>query len=159
VRQLVGYDRLGHPDCVAALNAVYADWNLLQNFFSPTMKLKKKVRDGSKYRKTYHRAETPAERLLQWKGLSKEKRAWIKEQQRQLDPFELHKRVEQGLRRVWQIARQAHLEENAEEQPAPKIVRKPEGVGDRFGAVDPSVTGSLRLPSTPGSTAPKRSAS
>lgn len=159
VRQLVGYDRLGHPGCVAALNSVYAGWNLLQNFFCPTMKLKTKVRDGSKYRKTYHRAETPAERLLQWKGLSREKRAWIKEQQRDLDPFELHERVEQGLRRVWQIAGQAHPEEPAAEPPAPRNAGNPEEGGGRFGAVAPSVTGSLRPPFTPGSTAPKRSAS
>ncbi len=159
VRQLLGYDRLGHPGCVAALNAVYADWNLLQNFFCPTMKLKTKVREGSKYRKTYHRAETPAERLLGWRGLSKEKRAWIKEQQRQLDPFALHKRVEQGLRRVWQLARQAQPEAAAEQPPALKIAGNQQGAGGRFEAVAPSVTGSLRSPSTAGSTAPKRSAS
>ena len=54
--QLIGYDRLGEEACVEALNAVYKDWNLLQNLFCPTMKLKEKKREGGKYHKTYHRA-------------------------------------------------------------------------------------------------------
>ncbi len=72
VRQLIGYDRLGHPARVAALNAVYDDWNLLPNLFCPTMKLKEKRREGGKYRKTYHAAHPPVERLLAWSGLSQE---------------------------------------------------------------------------------------
>ncbi len=40
MRQLLVYDRLGEKACVGALNVVHEDWNLLQNLFSPTMKLK-----------------------------------------------------------------------------------------------------------------------
>lgn len=156
VRQLVGYDRLGHGECVAALNAVYEDWNLLQNLFCPGMKLKEKTRVGSKYRKTYHRAQTPAERLLAWPGLSKTKRAWIKEQQQQLDPFELHERVERKLGEVWRIARRATSEDGEMTQSA--ATEKPEGGGGRFGVVDPCVPVSLRSTSTPRSTTPNRSA-
>lgn len=111
VRQLIGYERLGHEACVAALNAVYEDWNLLQNLFSPTMKLKAKRREGGKYRKTYHRAQTPAERLLSWKGLSKEKRDWIKQQQQEQDPFKLRARVEIKLRTLWKIVRDAQTQD------------------------------------------------
>ena len=160
VRQLVGYDRLGEPECVAALNLVYADWNLLQNIFSPTMKLKDKIRIGSKYRKSYHRAQTPAARLLAWEGLSKEKRAWIKAQQQQLNPFELHERIERNLRRVWQLARQsADPEEPTPPAPSEASAKGREGIGARFGAVELSIAASLRSTSIPSSTAPKRSAS
>lgn len=164
VRRLIGYERLGHEDCVAALNEVYATWNLLQNLFCPTMKLKSKERIAGKYRKSYHRAQTPAERLLEWPGLSKEKRAWIKLQQAQLDPFELHALVESKLRKLWAIVRQA---EAAEEEQAPGQPGKEEKTaeprqrgrgGARFGAVEPSVAASLRSASTTGSTAPKRRA-
>jgi len=154
VRQLIGYDRLGEEACVEALNAVYEDWNLLQNLFCPTMKLKEKRREGGKYHKTYHRAQTPAERLLAWSGLSKDKRAWIKRQQREQDPFELHRRVENKLRALWKIVRAARAEEDDIE-----ATQNPEGEGGaRFGAVDPSVPASLRSTSTPRSTAPKRRA-
>jgi hypothetical protein len=83
------------------------DWNLLQNLFCPTMKLKEKRREGGKYHKSYFPAQTPAERLLAWKGLSKDKRAWIKKMQREQDPFELHQRVETKLRVLWKIVREA----------------------------------------------------
>ena len=156
VRQLIGYERLGQEACVEALNAVYEDWNLLQNLFCPTMKLKAKQRIGGKHRKHYHRTQTPAERLLAWSGLSQEKRAWIKQQQREQDPFELHAQVEAKLRALWKIVREAAGEE---EQEAPQQNSTEEGtICARFGVVDPSVAASLRSASTPGSTTPKRRA-
>jgi hypothetical protein len=148
VRQLLGYDRLGQEASVEALNEVYAEWNLLQNFFSPTMKLKSKQRVGSKHRKTYHRAQTPAQRLLEWKGLSKEKRQWIRQKQEQLDPFELHERVEAKLRKLWAIERRAAVKGDLEQQreaalqgstqdkakAQAKPARGGRGRGERFGA-------------------------
>ena len=133
---------------------MYEDWNLLQNLFSPTMKLKEKRREGGKYHKSYHRAQTPAERLLAWSGLSKDKRAWIKRQQREQDPFELHQRVEVKLQALWKIVRDAQAEDDEEQNPTTAEGRG----GARFGAVDPFVAVSLRSPCTPGSTAPKRRA-
>lgn len=133
MRQLIGYERLGYEACVAALNAVYEDWNLLQNLFSPNMKLKEKKREGGKYRKTYHPAQTPAERLLAWSGLSQEKRAWIKRMQREQDPFELHQRVELKLRALWKIVRDAQHDEETE----PDTATTEGGGGARFVAVDP----------------------
>lgn len=78
------------------------------------MKLKEKRREGGKYHKSYFPAQTPAERLLAWKGLSKDKRAWIKKMQREQDPFELHQRVETKLRVLWKIVREAQGEEDGE---------------------------------------------
>lgn len=156
VRQLIGYERLGEEACVAALNSVYEDWNLLQNLFCPTMKLKEKRREGGRYRKSYHLAESPAERLLAWTGLSQKKRDWIKRQQREQDPFELHQRVESKLRALWKILRDAQDEAGQEtQQQSPSE----EGRGGaRLGAVAPCVPASLRSTSTSGSTAPKRRA-
>ena len=148
VRQLVGYDRLGSEACVAPLNAAYEEWNLLQNFFCPTMKLKTKERVGSRYRKQYHRAQTPADRLLEWEHLPEKARIWIKRQQRELDPFELHRGVEKSLGQALRIARQARVDEE-------ECGREGR---DRFGAVDPCVAVALRSTCTPGSTAPKRGA-
>jgi hypothetical protein len=76
------------------------------------MKLKEKRREGGKYHKTYHRAQTPAERLLAWSGLSEDKRAWITRQKREQDPVKLHRRVEIKLRVLWKIARYARDQED-----------------------------------------------
>jgi hypothetical protein len=154
VRQLIGYDRLGEEACVEALNTVYEDWNLLQNLFCPTMKLKEKRREGGKYHKTYFPAQTPAERLLAWSGLSKDKRAWIKRQQGEQDPFELSRRVEIKLRALWKIVRDTRAEEDEQQDPITAAGRS----DARFDAVDPCVPASLRSTFTPGSTASKRRA-
>lgn len=119
------------------------------------MKLKEKRREGGKYHKSYHRAQTPAERLLAWSGLSQEKRAWIQRMQREQAPFELHRRVEVKLRALWKIVSAATAEDDGE----PTAPTTEEGrIGARFGAVDPCVATSLRSTCTPGSTAPKRRA-
>lgn len=118
------------------------------------MKLKAKERIGGKYRKSYHPAQTPAERLLEWSGLSREKRAWIKKMQCEQDPFELHERVELKLRALWKIVRDAQRDEDAEREEATA-----EGGDDaRFVAVAPCVAASLRSAFTSGSTATKRRA-
>jgi hypothetical protein len=104
-RQLVGYERLDDPRCVAALCAVYEVWCKLHNFFRPCFKLLEKTRVGSRYRKKYDTPKTPAQRLLDWKQLPPEKRRWIKEQMAQLDPFELQEQIEKRLKVLFELNR------------------------------------------------------
>jgi hypothetical protein len=50
VRQLFGHERFEHEALVAVMNGIYSNWNLLQNHFRPTFKLKGKEKLGSRYR-------------------------------------------------------------------------------------------------------------
>lgn len=104
-RQLLGYDRLGNPELLEPLNEAYRDWCTLKNFFVPVMKLTEKTRVGGKYRKRYDAPKTPADRVLEWEGISREKAAWIRRQKRELNPFDLQRRVESSLKRVFELAR------------------------------------------------------
>lgn len=104
-RQLVGYDRLGNPECVAELNEAYRAWCALKNYFTPVMKLVEKTRVGGRYRKRYDAPRTPAQRLLEWEGLPSEGREQIETALAQLNPFELHRKVERHLGRVFELAR------------------------------------------------------
>ncbi len=45
-RQLLGYDRLGDPDCLVPLNEAHKAWCLMKNLYVPVMKLTGKVRVG-----------------------------------------------------------------------------------------------------------------
>ncbi len=117
-RQLVGYDRLSCPNCVAPLNEAYRAWCLLKNFFVPVMKLEAKTRIGGKYRKQYDRPKTPAERVLEWEGITRQRASWIRAQQRELNPFELQRRVESSLKAVFEKARN-DLEEEVEPPETP----------------------------------------
>lgn len=100
-RQLLGYDRLSNPECLDALNEAYRAWCTLKNFFVPVMKLTEKTRVGGKYRKRYDEAKTPADRVLEWEGTSREKAAWIRRRKRELNPFELQRQVESSLKEVF----------------------------------------------------------
>ena len=73
----------------------------MKNFFVPVMKLQEKTRVGAKYRKRYDKARTPADRMLEWEGINREKAAWIRKQKRELNPFELQEQVESALKRVF----------------------------------------------------------
>lgn len=64
VRRLVGYGRYDTPRQVALLNRLYACYRLYVNFFLPVMKLKEKVRAGSRTRRIYDEPQTPYARVL-----------------------------------------------------------------------------------------------
>lgn len=64
VRQLVGYRRYESREALGLLEAIYADWRLMVNYFQPVRKLIAKERVGSKIRKKYDLAQTPYRRVL-----------------------------------------------------------------------------------------------
>ena len=62
----MGYDRIETQKVVDLVNDIYRnEHRLLTNFFYPTMKLKKKVREGGKITKQYESAKTPYQRVLE----------------------------------------------------------------------------------------------
>ncbi|MEM7699895.1 MAG: integrase [Verrucomicrobiota bacterium] len=116
-RQLLGYERLGDPDYLDSINDAYRSWCTLKNFFVPVMKLTEKTWVGGKYRKKYDAPKTPADRLLDWEGITGKKAAWIRRQKRELNPFELQRQVEASLGKAFELKRQI-AEKLAEEESA-----------------------------------------
>ena len=107
VRQLLGYARFDCPELVKVVDELYRkEWRLLQNFFQPVMKLVEKRRRGSKVVKRYDSPQTPAQRLLKWKGLAAEKRQWLEKMQRTLDPMDLSAAVTRELQKIRRILRE-----------------------------------------------------
>lgn len=98
VRQLFGYSRFAHPPLVALMNQVYANWNLLQNHFRPTFKLRAKEKHGGRYRRRYEPPQTPYQRLLQRPELSPEAKHRLKVLHEPLNPFALKKIIEADLK-------------------------------------------------------------
>jgi len=111
-RQLLGYERLGHPESLEAFNEAYRHWCLLKNFFVPVMKLTEKTRVGAKVRKSYDAPQTPADRVLESGGVGRREAAWIRRQQRELNPFELHRKVDANLKEAFALAREAQRRED-----------------------------------------------
>jgi hypothetical protein len=107
VRQLLGYARYDQPELTELVQDLYrTEWRLLQNVFQPVMKLVHKERRGSRVIKRYDRPQTPAQRLLAWSALAPQKRAWLEELQRTLDPIALTEAVHRKLQRIRRVLRE-----------------------------------------------------
>jgi hypothetical protein len=100
VRELLGYDRLENPDMIQEMNTLYLDWEKLNNFFKPSMKLVSKVRIKSRYVKKYDTPVTPFERLKASMILNQEQKASLEEEYASLDPFKLERSIQQRLRKI-----------------------------------------------------------
>jgi hypothetical protein len=104
VRKLMGYVRYDTTAAITAMNAVYADVRLLQNLFLPSVKLVRKERVGARVRRRYEAPRTPLERVRDCAAADPVPLAQLIELQRTLDPFELARRVDHGLDRVYRLA-------------------------------------------------------
>ena len=104
-RQLLGYDRLGHPAVLPPLDKLFRTWEDLQNYFRPSMKLVSKHRDGARVSRRHDTPATPCDRLLASPHVAEAAKAALRARRAQLDPFKLSRLVESQLRLVWQANR------------------------------------------------------
>jgi hypothetical protein len=105
VRQLLGYERLEQPELIPLINDLYRAWGLFHNFFCPTLKLRRKSRQGAKIVRRYFKPKTPFQRLLDSEHLSQEQKDQLRAQHQQLNPFDLKEQIEQKLKLVFDKAR------------------------------------------------------
>ena len=103
-RQLLGYGRLENPDLVAPISALYRDvWAPWQNFFLPCLKLERKWREGSHWRKRYEEPKTAYERLCAPGILRLKPRAQLHERYANLNPFDLKDELEKKLKQILKL--------------------------------------------------------
>jgi hypothetical protein len=93
VRHAVGYRRYEGLEAAAALGRLYVALRLFVNFFQPSFKLARKVRDGAKVSKTYHPPATPYQRLLTDPRTSEDVRQRATATYSTLDPVRLLKTI------------------------------------------------------------------
>ena len=74
------------------------------NLFLPSVKLVKKVRVGSKVRRVYDGPRTPLERVKACREVQAEKLAWLEEQRKRWDPFQLARIIDRKLERIYRLA-------------------------------------------------------
>ncbi len=105
VRQLLGYQRLDRLELVPLVNALYGTWGRLHNFFSPTLKLHRKLRQGSRTLRYYETPQTPYQRLLQSPHLSEAQKQNLRAQFGRLNPLTLKNQIERQLQEVFDTLR------------------------------------------------------
>ncbi len=100
-RQLLGYGRLEDPQLVAPISTLYREvWAPWQNFFLPCLKLEKKWREGSHWRKRYEPPKTAYHRLCAPGMLSLKARRALRDRYESLDPFALKEEWESLLMQI-----------------------------------------------------------
>ena len=105
VRKIFGYVRYDSQAAQQAINELYQnELRILQNLFLPSMKLIEKTRQGSKLKRRYDKPKTPWERLLHCPQADSVKTQQLKRLRNKTDPFQLAKRLEQKLERIYQMA-------------------------------------------------------
>ena len=132
VRKLLGWDRYDTPEAVEAINHLYRnELRLWLNLYLPSVKLRKKMRVGSKVRRVYDGPRTPFERVKACSQVDREKVAKLEELRKNLDPFQMGKIIERKLARISQLAnrRQSPRTEQQEEANMSQQTRRAKGCG------------------------------
>lgn len=104
IRAWVGYDRYSTKVAYAALQDVYRLLRLYVNYFQPVLKLIGKVREGSRVRKRYDRAQTPYQRLRASGVLDADSAARLQREYERLNPVRLRRQLDEALERLWATA-------------------------------------------------------
>jgi transposase InsO family protein len=103
VRRLVGYGRYQSKAAYELMLKLYPLVDLQTNFFRPLRKLMAKERHGASVSKCYDEPRTPYQRLVASGALRAEDQARIDKQLEALNPAELHRKIDQLLRKLWQM--------------------------------------------------------
>lgn len=100
-RQLLGYSRLENAALVPGICTIFRDiWGPLHNFFLPCLKLERKWREGSHWRKRYELPRTAYDRLCSPGLLTIKSRRQLRERYHSLDPFKLKDELERKLKKI-----------------------------------------------------------
>jgi hypothetical protein len=120
VRKLLGYVRYDTQDVLDAMNDLYRnELRWFQNFFQPCVKLKKKVRVGSKLTRRYDKPQTPWQRVLASPQRDPDKVATLQALFKTLNPFELAKTIDQKLAAIYRMSSTLKRQGS---RPLPKIL-------------------------------------
>jgi hypothetical protein len=93
IRRFVGYDRYVGAVAGQTLAQLYAAVRLYVNYFQPSFKLLNKKRYGAKVVKTYDKATTPCDRLLNHKAVDARTKDTLRKRRARLDPVTLLQRI------------------------------------------------------------------
>jgi hypothetical protein len=96
IRRMVGHDRLSGIVAGQVLAQLLEAVRLYVNFFQPSFKLRERVREGAKIKKSYLPPATPCDRLLAHPAVSHELKESLKSQRAPLDPVGLLHRIRRG---------------------------------------------------------------
>jgi len=107
VRKLIGWGRYDTIKSVDAMNGLYKnELRLFMNLFTPSLKLSRKIRMGSRIKRVYAEPKTPLDRVIDSGKGDPEKVTVLLQLRKSLNPFELANVIDEKLNRVRKLANQ-----------------------------------------------------
>lgn len=116
VRTTVGYYRYDQPDQLRLLEQMYQLLRLYTNFFQPSMKLREKIRIGSKLTRRYDLPMTPYQRVMDHPAITSDTKAKLSALYQTLNPAQLMRSMAELQKQLFRSALRA-----------PKITSIPRG--------------------------------
>ncbi|MGB7292609.1 MAG: transposase [Thermodesulfobacteriota bacterium] len=116
VRRWVGYHRYDTPQQLRLLNQLYSHLRLYTNYFQPVMKLKEKIRVGSKVKKRYDQPRTPYQRVLESPLVEKEHKKKLNQEYSKLNPAELRRQISSLQIKLRKLAAKENLKKRNQKQ-------------------------------------------
>jgi hypothetical protein len=122
VRKLFGYRRLETEKQLQLMNDLYRnDVRLYNNFFSPSQKLVEKKRvgkHGEKIKRTYDKAKTPYQRVLECDQVDQKTKEKLKKQYEKLNPAELRRNILLKCKRLSKLINPVQNQQKQEKRSA-----------------------------------------
>ena len=118
VRQLLGYDRLGHEPLVALIRDLLEAWCVWRNCFTTTFKQIETRREGNRQIRRHEKVpKTPCQRLIDYCRENEDEAtaAALEAWRARHDPFELKAWIESKLKQIWDLDRQLSVDEDSDE--------------------------------------------
>jgi len=106
VRRAVGYARYDTDEQLKLLNQLYQHLRLYTNFFMPSMKLISKQRDGSRVKKRYDKAQTPCQRVMASRHVTRDRKRKLRIEYEGLNPAALKRQMEHLQNRLYKTPNQ-----------------------------------------------------
>ncbi|MBI2361142.1 MAG: hypothetical protein HYV04_19930 [Deltaproteobacteria bacterium] len=97
VRKLLGRQRYDTLEALQAINQLYEELRIFQNLFQPSMRLRTRVRKGSRFIRRYDAPLTPFEWVVQCAKTNPGKLSTLQRVLNTTDPFELSRCIDQQL--------------------------------------------------------------
>ncbi len=105
IRQAIGYFRYDTDAELRLLNRLYERLRLLVNYFQSQMKLREKIRDGSRVIKKYDEPQTPYARVLASPTVSDPVKTRLQREYETLNPAQLRREIDALQQELWQLTR------------------------------------------------------
>lgn len=101
IRKYLGYTRIDSREVVSVMNELYDVLGPYLNHFVPSRRTKEKVREGSKYKRTYEKAQTAYGRAMAHPSISEEVKKRLHTAHTKLNPLLMKKEIDRLIAKIF----------------------------------------------------------